>query len=868
MAKSLVIVESPAKARTIKKYLGRGYTVKASLGHVKDLPRKKLGVNVDKNFQPTYFVIPGKEKVVIELREAARKVDFIYLAADPDREGEAICAHLKEVLTDKELLVEPAPANNRGKKKKTAKGKKTKKGAAKKKVEAKKNEKPPVLNAGPPIDKRRKIFRVAMNEITKRGVQQAFEKPAQIDTHLVNAQQARRVLDRLVGYEVSPLLWDKVKRGLSAGRVQTVALRLVVEREQEVRAFKTEEYWTLDANLSAASPPAFDARLVEHQGKKLSIPNQAASDRHLAALRGVSFRVAAVQKKERRRNPVPPFTTSKLQQESVRKLRFSVKRTMMLAQRLYEGIELGEEGSIGLITYMRTDSTRVSQDALDEVRQLIPERYGPKYLPEKPRVFKSKKGAQDAHEAVRPTSVSRTPDSVKRYLKEDELKVYTLIWQRFIASQMAEALFDQTTIDIAAGDDYRLRATGSVLKFDGFLAVYEEGKDESRKAEEQEESAAARLPEVSEGGTLKLNEFKPEQHFTQPPPRYTEATLVKELEEKGIGRPSTYAAILSTILDRAYAAKDRGRFYPTRLGELVFGLLVKSFADIFDIAYTARMEEELDEIEEGKLKWTEALSEFYEKFARDLERAGEEMENVKAGLPTDETCERCSKPMLMRIGRHGLFLACSGYPDCTYTREPTLEIPGIESDENTPEGQTEHCDNCNREMVLKRGRFGTFLACTGYPDCKTTKPLSARGRPSEPVPIGEDCPQCQGQLVEKIGRYGIFIACANFPECKYTRHKTLGIKCPECKEGEFVERRARKGKRVFYGCSRYPECNFTVGHRPLAEACPECGAAITYEKRSKSGDLRYCRAEKCEFEVPIVPPAEEKVAQQAASPAD
>jgi DNA topoisomerase-1 len=868
MAKSLVIVESPAKARTIKKYLGRGYTVKASLGHVKDLPRRKLGVNVDKNFQPTYFVIPGKEKVVIELREAARKVDFIYLAADPDREGEAICAHLKEVLTDKELPVEPAPANKRGKKKKTAKGKKAKKGAAKKKAEAKKIEKPPVLNAGPPIDKRKKIFRVAMNEITKRGVQQAFEKPAQIDTHLVNAQQARRVLDRLVGYEVSPLLWDKVKRGLSAGRVQTVALRLVVEREQEVRAFKTEEYWTMDANLSAASPPAFDARLVEHQGKKLSIPNQEASDRHLAALRGVSFRVAAVQKKERRRNPVPPFTTSKLQQDSARKLRFSVKRTMMLAQRLYEGIELGEEGSIGLITYMRTDSTRVSQDALDEVRQLIPERYGPKYLPEKARVFKSKKGAQDAHEAVRPTSVSRAPADVKRYLKEDELKVYTLIWQRFIASQMAEALFDQTTIDIAAGDDYRLRATGSVLKFDGFLAVYEEGKDESRKAEEQEESAAARLPEVSEGETLKLNEFKPEQHFTQPPPRYTEATLVKELEEKGIGRPSTYAAILSTILDRAYAAKDRGRFYPTRLGELVFGLLVKSFADIFDIAYTARMEEELDEIEEGKLKWTEALAEFYEKFARDLERAGEEMENVKAGLPTDETCERCSKPLLMRIGRHGLFLACSGYPDCTYTREPTLEIPGIESDENTPEGQTEHCDNCNREMVLKRGRFGAFLACTGYPDCKTTKPLSARGHPSEPVPIGEDCPQCQGQLVEKIGRYGIFIACAKFPECKYTRHKTLGIKCPECKEGEFVERRARKGKRVFYGCSRYPECNFTVGHRPLTEACPECGAAITYEKRSKTGDLRYCRAEKCEFEVPIVPPAGESVPQETASPAD
>jgi DNA topoisomerase-1 len=860
MPKALVIVESPAKARTIERYLGKDYKVKPSLGHVKDLPRKRLGVDVEKGFEPTYFVINGKEKVVKELRKAASGATTIYLAADPDREGEAICAHLKEILTDKKLVAEVQAANNRGRKKK-AKGK-----AAKSKKTKKKKKDPPktmVLEVPPPIKKGTKIFRVAMNEITKRGVQQAFEKPARVDQHLVDAQQARRILDRLVGYEVSPLLWDKVKRGLSAGRVQTVALRLVVEREREIRAFKEVEYWTIAADLSASEPPAFDAKLTHLQGKKLEIPNQEESNKHVAALEAARFVVESVQQKERRRYPVPPFITSTLQQEAARKLRFGVKRTMMLAQRLYEGIELGKEGSVGLITYMRTDSTRVSQDALNDVRGLIRERFGKEYLPENPRFFKSKKGAQDAHEAIRPTSARYTPERVRRFLSEDEFRLYQLIWQRFVASQMAEAVFDQTTIDIQAGD-YRLRATGSVPKFDGFLAVYEEGKDEAQKAGEEEAAEAGRLPVVREGETLKLAQLKPEQHFTQPPPRYTEATVVKELEQKGIGRPSTYASILSTIIERDYVRKQRGKLYPSPLGELVSDLLIKNFDDIFDYQYTARMEEELDEIEEGKLPWREALEEFYGKFSRDLERASEEMENVKAGLSTDETCERCGKPMLLRMGRHGLFLACSGYPECTNTREPELDVRGIDSDDTTPESETQICDNCSREMVIKRGRYGVFYACTGYPDCKTTKPLAAHGRAAEPVPLNENCPECGGQLVEKVGRYGAFVACSNFPECRHTRVKTLGIKCPQCGEGELAERRARKGRgRVFYGCSCYPECEFTVGHRPVGVPCPQCQAPVTYEKRQKAGAFRYCRNEKCDFEVPLE--AAEKLVETPAS---
>ncbi len=566
MAKSLVIVESPAKAKTINRYLGSGYTVKASMGHVMDLPKKELGVDLDNDFKPKYIVIPNKKETIQALKSAAKGTDSIYLAADPDREGEAICAHLRELLDSKKT----------------------------------------------------KFYRVLFNEITREAIQDAFKHPQEIDARLVDAQQARRVLDRLVGYQVSPLLWNKVKRGISAGRVQTVALRLIAEREREIQAFKKKEYWTIGAKLNGKNPPPFEARLIKFQGKDLEIPNQAAADQHRTALEKAGFTVQSVETRERRKYPVPPFITSKLQQEAVRKLHFSPKKTMMLAQKLYEGIDLGQEGSVGLITYMRTDSTRVAESALAAVRAHIQKTYGEPYLPKEAIRYKTKKGAQDAHEAIRPTSMDRSPQAMRSYLSSDELKLYRLIWQRFVASQMNPAIFDQTTIDIAAGD-HLLRATGSVEKFNGFRAVYEEGRDD--KAPDEDEDGKARLPLVEQGEVLRLLELLPEQHFTEPPPRYNEATLVKMLEEKGIGRPSTYATILSVIQNRDYVEKNQGRFFPTELGMVVNDLLVKSFSDIFDVAYTARMEEELDDVEEGKLTWTKALSEFYNKFKKDLRLA-------------------------------------------------------------------------------------------------------------------------------------------------------------------------------------------------------------------------------------------------------
>src|SRR5690349_10913220 len=586
MAKSLVIVESPAKAKTINKYLGKNYVVMASLGHIKDLPKKDLAVDVEHGFKPRYEVIEGKKKLIQELKSAAKKVESVYLAADPDREGEAICHHLQEEID--------GDGKGKGKKK-----------------------------AGPAF------FRVMFNEITSRGIKKAFETPGQVDLHLVEAQQARRVLDRLVGYKISPLLWDKVRRGLSAGRVQTVALRLIVEREREIRAFQKQEYWTIDVNLGAKKPPAFDARLFKRtvgagEPETPQIGNQAASDAIVKVLEGAEYVVKSVGTREKKRNPVAPFITSTLQQEAARKLRFSVKRTMMLAQRLYEGIELGKEGSVGLITYMRTDSTRIAGEAIDEVRGFIGEKYGASYLPQAPNVYKSKKDAQDAHEAIRPTAVLRTPEEIERHLSDDELKLYRLIWKRFVASQMKPAVFDQTTIDVSAkgtdGADYTFRATGSVPKFDGYLKLYEEGKDQK---DEEDEELRHKLPLVEEGEKLKFRAVKPEQHFTEPPPRYNEATLVKKLEADGVGRPSTYASILSTIQEREYVIKEGGRFTPTELGMVVTDLLVESFDDIFDVKYTARMEEELDEIEDGKLDWRAAMGEFYERFTKDIEHAQE-----------------------------------------------------------------------------------------------------------------------------------------------------------------------------------------------------------------------------------------------------
>jgi len=812
LAKGLVIVESPAKAKTIQKYLGKGYTVEASLGHVKDLPKSTLGVDVNNDFDTDYIVIPGKEKILIKLKKLAQSAEKIYLAPDPDREGEAIAAHLAEEL-----------GNGEGKKKK------------------KKDD-----------EQGGRIRRVTFNEITQRAVRAAFEQPRALDQRLVEAQQARRVLDRLVGYQVSPLLWDKVRRGLSAGRVQTVALRLIVEREREIKAFEKKEYWTLDAQLAASKPPSFVARFFGRGEEKVEIPNQEEAERIRGAVEKADWVVRSVDRKERRRNATPPFTTSKLQQDSSRKLRFSVKRTMMIAQRLYEGVELGEEGLVGLITYMRTDSTRVSQEALAEVREYITKQYGDRYLPETPNTYKEKKTAQAAHEAIRPTSVTRHPDEVKQYLKEDEFKVYKLIWQRFVASQITPAVFDQTTVDVdakATAETFWFRVTGSVLKFEGFLKVYDESKEAK---DEEDEELKHKLPPLEAGQKLTLRELKAEQHFTEPPPRYNEASLVKELEERGIGRPSTYATILSTIQERQYVQKLGGKFVPTEIGLVVTDLLVDNFRDIFDVQYTARLEEELDEIEEGKEKWTDALAEFYKKFVKDLRYAEKHMENIKRmEKPTDERCERCSAPLVIKWGKHGSFYACSTYDKddpntCTFTKENPINLPDLDSADLQETSQEEYCENCGRVMVLKRGRFGQFMACTGYPDCKTTRRLD-QGKRVPDIPLDEHCPKCDRNLMIRHGRYGEFTACSGYPECKYVKQNFIGVKCPLCKDGELVEKRARKGN-TFYGCSNYPKCKFTSANKPLAEECPSCRNAYLVEKALKAGPVIACPNKECDYE--------------------
>jgi DNA topoisomerase-1 len=847
MAKNLVIVESPAKAKTINKYLGSDYRVMASIGHIKDLPSKGLGVDVEHDFEPTYEVIPdtkkrNNKKIVAELKKAAKEADTIYLAADPDREGEAICQHLAEEIVPK------------------------------------RPKKP--------------SYRVMFNEITKRAVQDAFLHPKEIDANLVDAQQARRVLDRLVGYKVSPLLCRTIGGRLSAGRVQSVALRMVVEREREIEAFIKTEYWTVTANLSAKLPPAFDARLLkigeqtvktgnfdqDIKKNEILIGTEAQAAEIVAEAGGQSYKVAEVSTKERKRNPVPSFITSKLQQEASRKLGFAVKKTMMLAQKLYEGVEVGSEGAVGLITYMRTDSTRVSDAALAEVREFIGAQYGANYLPEKPVHYRSKKDAQDAHEAIRPTDVKRTPDAMAKYLNKEELKLYRLIWQRFVASQMMAAIFDQTTIDIEAGR-FLFRATGSVQKFDGFLKVYQEGRDEKT---EDDDEAERKLPLVEKNEALKLNSIAPEQHFTEPPPRYTEATLVKVLEEKGIGRPSTYAAIMTTILDREYVEKHEGRFHPTALGTTVNDLLVASFNDLFNESYTARMEHELDEIEEGKLKWTAALHEFYEKFAKDLKVAEHEMRAAKQqAIPTSEICENCGSPMVIKFGRFGQFLACSNYPECRTTREvskpqtsgsagdgattatsSTTSAGGrAEAGGESSADEAEECELCGKPMALKRGRFGQFLGCTGYPECRNIRKIAKSGAVAPaPVPLDEKCPIDDAQLVLRHGRFGEFISCSNYPKCSYIKRETTGVACPRpgCR-GEIVVKKSKRGK-AFYGCSEYPKCDVVYWDKPVVEQCPKCNAPFLLEKTTKKdGTVRYCAKEGCDYRAeqgttPVVQP--------------
>jgi DNA topoisomerase-1 len=803
MAKALVVVESPAKAKTINKYLGRDYKVVASMGHIRDLPKSKLGVDVDNDFAEDYESLASRKKVIKELKDAAKTASEIYVATDPDREGEAIGWHLTQELAGK----------------------------------------------------KRKFHRLTFNEITKKAVQEALKHPRAIDEKMVAAQRARRVLDRLVGYKISPLLWDKVRRGLSAGRVQSVALKLVCDREREIEAFVPEEYWNIFARLGGPEPPEFEAKLLKKNGEAIKVVNEDQSKAVVSDLEQAVWTVTSVATKERKRHAPAPFITSKLQQTS----RFPVKKTMMIAQQLYEGgIEIPELTG-GLITYMRTDSVRVAGEAIAAVRDHVKTAFGESYLPETPNFYKSKSDAQDAHEAIRPTSMQHDPETVKPYLTLDQYSLYRLIWNRFVASQMVPATFDETTVDITAGD-YLFRVKGTVPKFAGWMATYgltpgePEQKDDTKDTpqadgSDDEGAVSGVLPALAEGDRLTLKAVRPEQKFTQPPPRFSEATLVKELEENGIGRPSTYASIIGVLQDREYVNKIEGRFKPTALGRIITDLLTQSFDDIIDVDYTRSLEEDLDKIEQGKGNYERMLGEFYKKFKKDLSRAGKQMIDLKKGIEIGEACEKCGSPMLKRVGKFGPFIACSGYPECTNTRE-------IETQEAQTEGEEEiePCENCGREMVVKRGRFGQFLACTGYPECKTTRKLIATKqgglKAAKPDQIlDEPCPKCSANLVVKQGRFGEFTACTRYPDCRYIKHKTTGVKCPKDadKGGEVVERKSRRGK-VFFGCSNYPDCDFVLWNRPIDEQCPSCGAPFLVEKTTKKlGRQILCNNEDCDY---------------------
>ncbi len=756
--KQLIIVESPAKAKTIHKILGKEFAVKASIGHIKDLPEKDIGVDVDNNFKPQYVVIPGKEKIIKELKKASKDADTVFLAPDPDREGEAIAWHIAYEIADK---------------------------------------KSQTLNE--------KIYRIIFNEITQRAVQEAIKRPEKIDINKVEAQQARRILDRLVGYKLSPLLWRKVRRGLSAGRVQSVAVRLIVDRERDIEAFKSEEYWSINAEFEGSSPPTFWAKLSKiyqetKTDSKFLIPNEQTATGIVHDIKDKQFVLSKIERKQRKRKPYPPFITSTLQQEASRKLRLSAKKTMMVAQQLYEGIELGDEGAVGLITYIRTDSHRVAKEAQDWARKLIEAMYGRDYIPERPPVYKSKASAQEAHEAIRPTYPEKSPKEIKQFLSKEQYALYTLIWNRFIASQIAPAQLEQTTFTInslQAGQPvslYELRASGTVVRFDGFTVLYTEGKEND---EDGEESA---LPVLKEGERLSLLNVQPKQHFTQPPPRYTEATLVKALEEKDIGRPSTYATILSTIQDRKYIHKSDGKFAPTELGMVVNDYLVERFPELMDVSFTAKMENELDRIEDGKMQWMKVVNDFYKPFSEDLQEAVEIKGKVKPkDIPTETICEKCGLQMVIRWGRHGRFLACSGFPKCKNTK-PVAENGNDKTNnaEQILQQTEEKCERCGSPMVIKSGRFGKFLACSKYPECKNTKSLST------------------------------------------------GIQCPR-DGGDIVERRSKKGKS-FWSCSNYPRCKYATWYRPLPKKCPSCNADFLLEKRDKAGNtIHFCHKKECGY---------------------
>ncbi len=752
MTKPLVVVESPTKVRTLKKYLGKEYNIAATVGHIKDLPQKEIGIDIQEGFKPKYRTIPGKKKVITSLKKAADNAIDVYLAPDPDREGEAIAWHTAEILKMKG----------------------------------------------------RKFHRVLFHELTKNAILRAIATPEALNRDKYEAQQARRILDRLVGYQISPLLWKKVKNGLSAGRVQSVALRIICERERAIQAFDPVEYWSITAHLETSSPPPFIAKLVKKDGEKITIPNEQAALGILDELSDAPMIVDQVRKKTVKRNPFPPFTTSKLQQESIRKLRFSARKTMILAQQLYEGVDLGPGEPVGLITYMRTDSTRFSTESADEAQKLIRETFGNEYSLEKPRFFKNKKKVQDAHEAIRPTSVFHTPDSIAPYLTQEQLALYRLIWQRFVSSQMKEALIDQNSVAIKAGP-YMFNASGSTIKFPGFMKLYMTVDDEIENEKRKE-----RLPELTEGMVLKLNKLEPKQHFTQPPPRFSEASLVKELEENGIGRPSTYATILSTIRQKGYVDLLKGYFRPSELGFIVNDQLVSNFPDVFNVEFTAKMEEELDRIEAAEAKAFEILDRFYNPFQNDLISAETGMLSVKGvGVLTDLSCPQCSKPLHIKLGKNGPFLACSGYPACTYSRNYSRDEKGKVHPVEPTNGEISDktCEKCGKPMLIKQGKYGEFLACSGYPDCKNTLSLHSNGP-------GED----------------------------------TGVSCPEktC-DGAIIQKRSKRGK-VFYGCNRFPDCTFALWDKPVPTSCPKCSAPFLLEKTTKkSGTFLTCRTEGCGF---------------------
>ncbi len=801
MAKALVVVESPSKAKTINKYLGNDYKVVASVGHVRDLPKspkKKTadghpldeGIDIENGFEPVYEIT--NPKVVKELKAAAKGVNEIYVATDPDREGEAIGWHLAKLLGTK----------------------------------------------------KRKVSRLMFNEITKSAVKRSLENVGEIDLPMFYAQQARRVIDRLVGYKLSRLLWNKVRRNLSAGRVQSVALRLICDREDEIDAFRSEEYWHVLARLEGVSPPEFEAKLTKKGKNAIKIKNESQVKAVLADLAKAEFVVKSVTNKERKKSAAPPFITSKLQQAS----RSPVRRTMQIAQQLYEGIELPGEGVVGLITYMRTDSTRVSEQAIGDVRDFIGKKYGASFLPKEPNRYRSKKDAQDAHEAIRPTSTVYQPETVRPHLTREQYYLYRLIWNRFVASQMPPATFDDTTVDVVAGD-YVLRAKGSVPKFSGWMLVHEkEASEENQQIDtpidQEAEAVTGLLPVLGEGALVALKKLTPEQKFTQPPPRFSEATLVKELEENGIGRPSTYAATIQKVQQRDYVFKIEGRLKPRRLGRVVTKLLVESWDGIVQVEYTREMEELLDKIESGANDYVDVLTKFYEPLIKDIVRLQEEMPDIRGGVPTGKKCPECKKAVLEKPGKFGMFLTCSAYPECTYTGEIGNEK------ELADEAEKEPCENCGKPMVLKRGRFGQFFACTAYPDCKTTRKListssgMAAAKPDQV--LEEKCPKCDSNLVVKQGQYGEFTPCTNYPKCRYIKHKSMGITCP-LDGGDIVERKSKRG-RSFYGCSNYPDCNFTVWNKPVDETCPKCKAPLLVEKVTKRwGRQQLCHKDDCDY---------------------